>query len=473
VAFGLSFCAFAHGQTETYQAPAKWNHFNVQSSSVFRPASTTLLFDADAQQVAEKAEEVAEQAAEAAAKKEQMDELPIPAFVPAERPLLDENGEPLPPPEPVPSVSSACNAACAAPVRSTIAPWFAGGELLFFNVANNSHGRSLAIGDANGIPYLSTADVRPEANTGFSAHIGRYLNCGRSALDVGYFLFNPSEATVIARPGAAGDWRTPMPAWNNIELDPGTGADSVYMHFDGASAYRARRDMFFQGIEANINHFGLMGARRVGTCGTNGFGRFGRMGYYGGAGGPLARACGGRFQIQTLQGFRWFQLEDEFELAANIDGIGGYQADDVYYNVETENNLFGYQVGGRSTFCLYNRLNLGIGGKIGIYGNHAEYRQRLGTQTTLAYINGTTDSISTVDSKDVLAALGELDLGLGYRLSNAWTVRGGYRLLAACGVATAVDNIANDHSSLAASSYVSADDCVILHGGYVGMEYNF
>lgn len=213
--------------------------------------------------------------------------------------------------------------------------------------------------------------------------------------------------------------------------------------------------------------------RRVGTCGSNGCGRFGRTGYYGGAGGPLARACGGRFQIQALQGFRWFQLEDEFELAANIDGTVGYQADDIYYNVDTENNLFGYQVGGRTTYCLYNRLNLGIGGKIGIYGNHAEYRQRLGTQTTLANINGTTDYVSTEDSKNVLAALGELDLGLGYRLSNAWTVRGGYRLLAACGVATAPGNIANEYTSLAASSYVSADDCVILHGGYVGMEYNF
>ncbi len=92
VAFGLSFCALAHGQTQSYQAPAKWSQFNAHTSPVFRPASTTLYFDDAAQAAAEKATDVAAQAAKEAAKQDQIEELPIPAFVPAERPLLDENG---------------------------------------------------------------------------------------------------------------------------------------------------------------------------------------------------------------------------------------------------------------------------------------------------------------------------------------------------------------------------------------------
>ena len=176
----------------------------------------------------------------------------------------------------------------------------------------------------------------------------------------------------------------------------------------------------------------------------------------------------------TSHGFRWFQFEDAFELAANIDGAAGYQAEDIYYNIDTENNLFGYQFGSRLSYCLTNKLNLGIGGKAGIYGNNVEMRQRIGTQTGSAYITAAgTDDIDNSVSKTALSALGELDLGLGYRLNNAWTVRGGYRMLAACGVATAPGSIVNDFSSLSESQLVHADDCVLLHGGYVGLEFNW
>ncbi len=466
VVIGVSVCVVAQAQTSSYQSPANWSKFN-PNHVTFRTVATPFQSDAVA--------EAAEGAVETAQSKVQ--QLPIPAFVPAEKPLTrtGENG-----PEPLPYEPSASDCkSCQSPYKRAIqgiSPWFAGTDLLFLTLANDTASRRLVVGDGTGVPYLHSSDVDPSGSTGFDAHIGRYFDCGRYALDVSYFLFNPDNESLTVVAPLAGDFYAAMPAWRDISVDPGTGVDTVYNHFDGAAAYRVQRDMFFQGMEANWVGFGLMGARRMGTCGPRGILGGGALGYgsFGGAGGPLARSRCGRVQIQNSQGFRWFQLEDQFEFAANINGAAGYQADDLYYNVDVENNLFGYQIGSRINYCLARRMNLGIGGKIGIYGNHASARQRVGTETTLAYRNGVaTDLISTEDSDTFVAALGELDLGLGYRVSHAWTVTGGYRLISACGVATSTGSFADEYSSVASSGEVSADDCIILHGGYVGLEYNW
>ncbi len=176
----------------------------------------------------------------------------------------------------------------------------------------------------------------------------------------------------------------------------------------------------------------------------------------------------------TSHGFRWFQVKDELQYAYNVDGTAGYQATDIYEDIETRNNLYGYQFGSRLIYCLNCCWNLHVGGKFGIYGNHAELRHRVGTLTETAYRNGvSTDRIDTSYSDTALSTLGELDLGLGFRLSCACSIRGGYRLLGITGVANAVESLPTNYSSVAASGKVYADDSYVLHGGYVGLEYNW
>ncbi len=288
----------------------------------------------------------------------------------------------------------------------------------------------------------------------------------------------------VIRTGTAGTISASSPAYNNI-INANT-TNSVYDDIStSAAAVRVTRDLSFQGIEANLFSFGLMGGQRASylNCNSGSLlgGRFGRgLGLcnsckgYGGATGPLVRACNGKVRVMTSHGFRWFQVQDDLEFAYNVDGNPGYATDDLYENVEVENNLYGYQFGGRLTYCLNHCLNLNIGGKFGIYGNHAEMRHRVGTLTDTAYRTGVpTDLIETESSDTVLATLGELDLGLGYRISCAWSIRGGYRLMGLTGVATAVDSLPNNYYSVASSGQVHADDSYILHGGYVGLEYNW
>ncbi len=75
--------------------------------------------------------------------------------------------------------------------------------------------------------------------------------------------------------------------------------------------------------------------------------------------------------------------------------------------------------------------------------------------------------INTTDNDTVLAGLGELDLGLGYRVNNGFSINGGYRMLYASGVATSLGAIPGEYFTNTAAGKVSASDSLLLHGAYI------
>ena len=94
------------------------------------------------------------------------------------------------------------------------------------------------------------------------------------------------------------------------------------------------------------------------------------------------------------------------EFVYNVDGTQGYQSEDIYENIDVENNLYGYQFGSMLRYCLTCRLNLTVGGKIGLYANDAELKHRVGTKTDLVYITGNlTDDVYTGSSDTSFATL--------------------------------------------------------------------
>jgi hypothetical protein len=361
------------------------------------------------------------------------------------------------------------------PAPQAISPWFGGGDLLFWNFEDGSN-RLLAT-DHAAMPLLTTGRVSPGSDVGFDVHFGRYLGCGRYGLDVGYMHWDPGAETAIVS-DMGGGLRVANPALRDVSIDRGAGMMPVYDDYDNnAAGLIAVRDIRIQGLEANLNCFGLLGARRLGYgnagCGAGGL-CTGKA--CGGSIGPMVRPCSGRVRIQALNGFRWFEFQDHLRIGGNVNGMPGYGPMDLYYDIETENNLFGYQFGGLLTYCLGNRTLINLGGKFGIYGNDVTYIQRLGTDMTLAYTNsegGGAGDLMTESSDTVLAALGELDLGIGYRLGRCWTVRGGYRLLAVSGVATSIGQMPHQYTSAASAGAVRADDSLLLHGAYVGLDYNW
>lgn len=389
-----------------------------------------------------------------------------------------------------------------------LSPWFGGFNLLYFNYDSGDNARFLYDQADPSHSRLWSADVDPSQSLGYELSVGRYLGDGRYGFGVSYLNFNPGAEYATIHPEAPGDYAVAFPGWNDLSFDPSGGgnpagvanggADSVFNYFGNASAYRLRRDIDVQGIELNLFHFGLLGGQRLASCCGPGLldhlgaasrrlglhGQHGDCGGpdcrsqccygFGGAGGPLAASCRQRFQLVASHGFRWFQFRDSLSFAADVDGDPGFHPTDLNYRVGTENNLFGYQLGGRFIYGITDRLNLAIGGKFGLYGNRVRYRQRMGNLDEWAtYDSDPAVIVRRLGCENRLATLGELDFGLGYRICCAWTIRGGYRILGATGLATSVGSLAHDFASPDPNSEAFAGDSIVLHGGYIGAEYNW
>lgn len=376
-------------------------------------------------------------------------------------------------------------------IESTPAPlrnWFAGTNLLFLDY-EQEYDRRLVFPDA--MPSdtnLRTSQVNPGSQVGFETFVGRYFACGKYAVMGSYFFLDPDREEFHATAAAAGNYRVAMPLWNRLYLDSdGDGTpddfgvigdatdDNLYTAYDSALAYRIRRDVSFQGLQLNFVGFGIGGASRLGLgagCAPCGPG-------CGGMCGPMTPGCNSRLQFAFSHGLRWFQFRDEFELAASLtDTVYGNTADDLYHSVETENNLLGYQVGSRIAYCIMPRVSLYASGLFGIYGNQVDYTTWMGANGVSAqagpyYPSYQDQPVHLSRSDTVFSTLGELDLGVGVRLARCWTLTGGYRLISLTGVATSVGSIADDPANIWQGHLNAIDDSLILHGGYVGLQYNW
>ncbi|MEM9365796.1 MAG: BBP7 family outer membrane beta-barrel protein [Planctomycetota bacterium] len=386
---------------------------------------------------------------------------------------------------------TAVSCAPAVAARQPLFPWFGSFDLVFFNTEDNGDNALVADGGTVGL-WSSATDA--DSAVGYNVGFGRYLGCGQYGLGVNYFNY-ASDLTRVNFAGTAGNLRGTNQGYHDYHIDYGGGADQVYNHItggsgdsDGAFAVRAYRDLDFQGVEVNLFSFGVMGARRAAALGCNtgiahnmlsalkGFRAHSAFGY-GGAGGPLVRPCHGKVQITTSHGFRWFEVLDRGQLEFDIyDNTGtSTYLDTLSDFARAENNLYGYQFGSVLNYCLASRLNLTLGGKVGIYGNDVEVQRTVSSGNNgLAYRFGNVaDVASTTLSDTVLSTLCELDMGLGYRVNDALTVRGGYRVMAISGIATTYDTMSRDMGTSSFPGRLYADDSLFLHGAYVGCDYNF
>ncbi len=379
------------------------------------------------------------------------------------------------------------------PVRPPLFPWFGGADLLFWQMANSSYQRLVLETGMPSTTLLNSRQVDPGNGIGYDLFFGRYFGCGKYAVSVNYLNFNPdSERAMVT--GAPAAYYAAMPAFENIgyyaDLTDPASFTSMKDVFDGMPSYAIDRNVSFQGVELNLWSFGFGGARRLApACGTGlacglhnpfsaGAGHGGECGPtcppkcgYGGFGGPLERPCVGSSQLALSQGFRWFQFNDDFRFSA-YDAVN-----QSMFDSNAQNDLFGYQIGGRWNYCLTNRVNLGMGARFGAYANSVEVRQRVGNNAMPSRYETADPALSRhVNMRDrgtVLSGLGEIDLGAGFRLSDCWTIRGGYRVLGVSGVATSVGMIKHEMFRENLSARHEANNSVLLHGAFIGSEFNW
>jgi hypothetical protein len=146
--------------------------------------------------------------------------------------------------------------------------------------------------------------------------------------------------------------------------------------------------------------------------------------------------------------------------------------DELSYRIDTTNDLWGFQFGGQGSWYICNCFSFYGGGRFGVYNNHITSYQYLSGQAGDAVINagnyaGTAARYSVTD--DVLAGVGQLDLGARYQLGCHWSIFGGYRVVAISGVATAPSQIPANWANPVYN--VCANDAVILHGAILGAQF--
>jgi hypothetical protein len=397
-------------------------------------------------------------------------------------------------------------------------PWFFGGGVLLFNRIDDDN-VPLSFADSVYSPdILGTQDARMGVMPGFEVMAGRYFNCGKNAIAATYWgLFSEDEEALRSRT-TGGDYRSRIPFQYVDILDPtlagpyGMPERGVYDWFDAAYTHSLRRSSDYHNVEVNLLGFAVGCSARnfnLPTAGTLFSGTRGHSGcgYCGGAGcgacasscstgcnscgpskfatGPCcltAPACGSRLNMTWLAGVRYFRFEDNLTYAASLnDSVINRSTDDLYYDVNTTNDLVGFQFGSRLDYCLGKRINAYGNAKMGVYGNHSTYYSRLATDYQTAYLNdgrtpGNPDNGSGWmfnESKTDVAFLSELGAGLGVRVSPKWTATCGYRAVIASGVATSPDNV-----NTAFANYQDVRDfdnrgTLILHGLNIGALYNY
>ena len=169
--------------------------------------------------------------------------------------------------------------------------------------------------------------------------------------------------------------------------------------------------------------------------------------------------CG---QIDFLCGFRYINVSEDFTITGT-----DFQEGTSSYNVHTDNNLYGFQLGSRYTSQFAGPWSYQVTGKAGLFLNAVQQSQLATDFPNTGGAFSLRDR--TGDEGTAVAALGELDFVLIRQLNDMWSLRLGYSAIGLGGLALAPDQL--DFTDTATSGTdLNTTGWVFLHGGLAGLE---
>jgi hypothetical protein len=251
-----------------------------------------------------------------------------------------------------------------------------------------------------------------------------------------------------------------------LEYDDGGGAQPVNDFYnyqipitgpgtERVLAQRVRTNFWAQNFELNFMRLPLY----TGGCGCD--------------------SCAPAFTLTGLCGVRYFRMDDDFEFDTEWEVGGqpfdgwGTGANELYHDIQVENNLVGFQLGANMNYCVAARWNFFWDTNFGLYNNYITHDQRIynGSSPVIFTQDGREATVNS--SKDDVAFLGEMRLGGGYLFSNHWRGTLAYRAIGIGGVALAPDQIKPEYSNWADTARINADGSIIIHGVQAGIECNY
>lgn len=180
-------------------------------------------------------------------------------------------------------------------------------------------------------------------------------------------------------------------------------------------------------------------------------------------------------QASWMVGVRYFDLDERFGFHAVGSNNNTFTFDQLRYfdhDTRTRNELTGFQVGGDYWLNVVCGLQVGVEGKAGVYGNHAEVESQIFSNS----IPGAREHLQ--DGKT--AYLGELVVSAVYRLSYSWSVKASYNVLTVQNVALATENFNTRDINNALGQgaftinrypFLNADADLYYQGWSIGGEY--
>ncbi len=169
----------------------------------------------------------------------------------------------------------------------------------------------------------------------------------------------------------------------------------------------------------------------------------------------LPLCCG---RVEFLLGFRYVALDERFDVRGT-----DFQQGTSLYRIDTNNDLFGGQLGVRLRKWSFYGFEAEMTAKAGLYGNQSQQLQTVsGDFPDVQFIPPSENDGTNV------AFLGELNLTLIYPLTDRWAVRGGYNLLWLQGVALAPEQFGSILGDPPGD--IRTDGGLFAHGASIGLE---
>ena len=158
-----------------------------------------------------------------------------------------------------------------------------------------------------------------------------------------------------------------------------------------------------------------------------------------------------RTNLMWLVGFRFFQLEDTLN----------FESGTTAFDVATNNNLYGAQVGARFDWHIAPRWRFSTVPKFLLAGNAV-------TNTS------TLNTTSAFSDLDVFSWLGSVDTSINWDLSDRWSLWMGYRVVGAGNISQADQQWPNAvPPTVNQLSGVTVGSESIVHGGFAGFEKRY
>jgi hypothetical protein len=175
-----------------------------------------------------------------------------------------------------------------------------------------------------------------------------------------------------------------------------------------------------------------------------------------------------RWSWVWVAGFRYFQLLDSLTLTSPFN-----TSDPLMFNVTTNNNLLGAQVGTRVDWRFAQRFRLAAIPKFMIGGSSVSNLSSLETADGTLATYGNSMTVSGRSTGSTFAYLGSVDGLVAWDVTDQWSLWLGYRVV---GVGNILQSDAVWPTSITGPDSLSAintSGSTIVHGGFAGFESRF